>query len=371
MTALRRRVTLGAVAPAVLVVVAVLAAGCGKRGAPVAPEPRGPLPPTDVTVTQIGSDVVVRYTVPEPRGEAPSRSLVGARLVRVSFPPGVPPSEGADAFRRRGEVVGTVEAVGDGDVAFRPGSRNALRDSRRSPAWRDLTGHTVRYGVRLLDGRGRRSPLVATAALVPSEVPPPPAGVEAEAVAGGVLLRWRPSAPEAMYRVYRAAGDGPFDETSRTGPPVTATEFLDADVVLGTRYRYVVRAALDDGEPVRESADSEVAETLAVDRFPPERPTGLVAVQEGAFVRLFWDPAPERDLAGYRVERAVGEAAWDLVTPELLRDPLFLDRDVAVGQRVRYRVVAVDGAIPPNASEPSDEVVIVVAADPITGGDVR
>jgi hypothetical protein len=359
------------VAAAAFALLAIGAPGCGKRGAPVAPEPRGPLPPIAVSVSQIGTDVVVRYTVPEPRGPGERQALIGAQLIRVSFPPGVEPSEGPDTFRRRGREIAEVASIGSGDVAFDPGARNALRDSRTSPEWKDLTGHTVRYGVRLTDRRGRRSPLVATPDLVPVAVPDPPTGIDAVAIAGGVRVRWDPVAPDAVYRVYRSGGGGPFDETSRTGAPIGATEFVDTEVELGTRYRYVVRTAYDALEPVRESADSDVAETVAVDRFAPARPTGLVAVQEGAFVRLFWDPAPERDLAGYRVERARDDGPWTPVTPELLRDPLFLDRDVDVGARLRYRVVAVDGAVPPNASEASEETLVVVAADPMTGGTAR
>ena len=39
---------------------------CGKKGPPLPPEPRGPLPPTGVTARQVGEQVEVRFDVPPP-----------------------------------------------------------------------------------------------------------------------------------------------------------------------------------------------------------------------------------------------------------------------------------------------------------------
>ncbi len=132
-----------------------------------------------------------------------------------------------------------------------------------------------------------------------------------------------------------------------------------------------MRVALAEGRPHRESANSETISVLAEDRFAPRAPSGLVAVQEGTAVRLFWDPNPERDLRGYRVFRrslAPGrETDWERIGPDPVERPLYLDAEIEIGQHLAYRVVAVDRATPPNESRPSGEVEIELLGEPSTG----
>jgi hypothetical protein len=131
------------------------------------------------------------------------------------------------------------------------------------------------------------------------------------------------------------------------------------------------RATAFDGAPYRESASSPPVSVLAEDRRAPAPPANLVAVQEGAAVRLFWDPGPERDVAGYRVYRNTDAAVWLHVGPERVDRPLYLDGDVRPGQRLAYRVTALDQADPPNESRPSAEVELVVGIEPDEGGGER
>lgn len=346
------------------VVAATLAApACGKRGAPEPPEPRGPMSPTDVVVRRIGPDLVVACTVPARRGPRPSQDPLLVELLRVEVPPGVETTGQADIFQRRGEIVRTVGGL-DG---LTEGERVFFRDPVRSGDGTTLEGWSVRYAVRIRDRRGRTSTLAASESIVPADVPKAPTDLSAEGVAGGIALRWSAPPDGATFRVYRATGDGPIGETPVSDRPIEDTVWVDTSVVLGNAYRYVVRAIGESEGPLQESASSPEASALAEDRFAPEAPRGLVAVQEGTSVRLFWNPGSERDLAGYRVERSVDGETW--VRPEggEVIEARFLDDDVHVGDRVLYRVVAFDGASPPNESEPSEPVVIVVAADPTAG----
>ena len=129
---------------------------------------------------------------------------------------------------------------------------------------------------------------------------------------------------------------------------------------------YIVRVVLEEGSPLRESADSASYAVVAEDRFAPAPPQGLVVVQEGEAVRLFWNPNRERDLKGYRVYRRVDEGEWSQVGPEVVEQSLFLDRDVQVDRRLHYRVTSLDRADPPNESGPSESVELVVLAEPST-----
>ena len=149
---------------------------------------------------------------------------------------------------------------------------------------------------------------------------------------------------------------------------MATTDYLDTTVVTGETYTYFARVVLADGRPYREGQDSETITLVAADLFAPGAPHGLVAVQEGTAVRLFWDPNAERDLRGYRVYRQRVEGPetgdWMPVGPDPVDAALFLDDDVRVGQRWLYRVTAVDRAAPPNESLPSDHVDVEVLVEP-------
>ena len=106
----------------------------------------------------------------------------------------------------------------------------------------------------------------------------------------------------------------------------------------------------------------------ATDRFAPAIPEALVRVQEGLAVRLFWRPNDERDLAGYRVYRRVDGARWTRVGPDPIEQSTFVDRDIRVGQRLAYRVSAVDRMTPPNESEFTEPVRIEIVAEPNAPG---
>ena len=107
---------------------------------------------------------------------------------------------------------------------------------------------------------------------------------------------------------------------------------------------------------------------LAEDRFAPAPPTGLVAVQEGAAVRLFWNPGVERDLRGYRVYARAGGGEWRRLGPDPVLEPSLLDREVHAGDRIEYRVTAVDRSQPPNESAPGEIVEVGVVDDPLHPG---
>lgn len=344
-------------------VAALAAASCGKAGAPKAPEPRGPLPPKAVVARQIGGNVEVAFTVPQPRGEKPSQAPVVGEIVRVAFAPGLQPSPDPVLFRVRGEVVALVE----GDP-LEPGARRFVEDPELAALEGGGTGWTVRYAVRVRDRRGRPSPLVAAPDVRVEAAAARPVDLTAEPTAEGIRLSWVDSVGEGRFNVYRALADGPFDEAPSHDRPLAATTHLDAAAVPGTVYRYRIRRVLAEGYPPRESASSDEVRVLAEDRFPPGAPTGLVAVQEGAAVRLFWNPGAERDLRGYRVYARTHGGEWRRIGPDPVLEPSLLDREVRAGERIEYRVTAVDRTQPPNESAPGEVVELGIVDDPLHPG---
>mgnify|MGYP001043022400 CR=1 FL=1 len=340
----------------------VAAAACGKKGSLRPPEPRGPLAPRDVAARQEGPRVAVSFTMPDPRGPKESQAPVEAELVRLARPPGSSAPAEAEAFRRA-----PVVAVIGGDP-LPGGARLRVEDSSWTALQGGGVGWTLRYAVRVRDRHRRPSPLVVAHDLVPVAPLPPPTGLAAEATAEGVRLVWNPpSDGPFLFNLYRSPAGEPFGERPLNEDPVPSTEYLDAVVEVGRTYRYVVRTSAAGGAPYRESGSAGPIEVVAEDRFPPSAPTGLVAVQEGSAIRLFWNPNQERDLAGYRVERRLGtEGGWRPLGAGATAEPFYLDDEAAAGARAAYRVVAVDGA--GNAGPPSEPSEILVAEDPDDGG---
>ena len=339
----------------------LLLVSCGKEGPPLSPLSRGPHPPKLVAARQLGRRALVAFEVPRPIGPKPSQQPTRAELLRVSYSPGLQPPTDPDAFRRRGEVVGQVAA----DPL--PSVRLVIEDLQLADLPQGGTGWTLRYGIRVLDRRGRPSPVLVSPDLVLLPGAPAPTELSAEPTVDGVRLVWQPIPGETTigYNVYRSTPEAPWPGSPVNPEPIAATEFLDSQVTTGQRYIYTVRVALATTAPYREGEPSEMQQVLAEDLFAPAPPQGLVAVQEGLAVRLFWDPNSERDLAGYRLHRSVDGGPWIPVGPGLLDRPSYLDEEVEVGSRLTYRVVALDRAETPNFGEPSQTGELQVEQEPL------
>jgi len=344
-----------------ILTVAAFVSACGKMGPLQPPAPRGPLPASDVAARQVGDRVEIALTVPEALGSGPSQMVQRTEVLRVAYPRGRTAPPEPDAFRVRGEVVASIETE-----YARPGDRIVIVDPSFSELADGGIGWTLRYGVRVLDRRGRPSPLVVAKDL--TAVPPvaAPRALTGQASAEGVRLAWEApdGATAATYNVYRGAADGVLSERPLNVQPLTSCDDFDATVEAGKTYRYAVRAVAAEGPPYRESVSSNVIVVDASDLFPPAPPVGLVAVQEGRAVRLLWNPGSETDLEGYRVYRASGEGDFTPVGGAIVRQPSFLDEEMAPGTLARYRVTAIDRAVPPNESGPSAAVELRIAADP-------
>ena len=372
----RRRSSLSPRASSLLAAATIISligvSGCGEKGPPRPPEPRGPFPPERVSARQVGSNALVGFVVPVARGGKVGQQPARVELIRVSYPPDVEPTLDAHAFRRRGEVVYTR----DGDP-LQPGGALTLSDPELAKLAAGGVGYTIRYGVLVRDRRGRPSPLVVAKDLVILRAVAAPGKLRGEPTADGIRLVWDPPADAdgAHYNLYRPPGQRTALDEPLNADPLSTTDYLDTAVETGETYTYFVRAVLADGRPYRESEESEAITLVAEDRFPPVPPRGLVAVQEGRAVRLFWDPNAERDLRGYRLYRQQieGQEAgdWMPVGPEPIEQPLFLDQDVRVGQRWLYRVTAIDRATPPNESGPSETVDIELLEEPTAVESVR
>jgi hypothetical protein len=146
------------------------------------------------------------------------------------------------------------------------------------------------------------------------------------------------------FNVYRrAASERTYGEPLRSLPRRART-FVDESAIFGQRYIYAVSAVAERRPVLVESDLGEEVEISYRDRFPPDAPTGVLALaQEGPRVRVVWRPVDASDLAGYRVYRLDPESGEPRPLHEepVTRTEL-VDEDVTPGVTYTYRVRAVD-----------------------------
>lgn len=165
-----------------------------------------------------------------------------------------------------------------------------------------------------------------------------------------------------IYEVSQAAtaAEDPFAiklPPPLTPAPIADTQYSIKGVSFGIERCFEVRP-VDQifGAPVIGPASPRTCFT-AKDSFPPAAPKSLAAIAGAGVINLIWDANSEADLAGYIVLR--GEAPGDTLQP-ITKEPVavtsYRDETVRAGTRYVYAIVAVDRAVPPNASPQSNRV---------------
>jgi hypothetical protein len=326
-------------------VLLAMALGCGKRGDPLPPLARTPQPVRELTVSQRGGELEIRYVTP--------RQTTGGLRLDV-------------------HEVEVLSARGDVDFA-----KSALVESRKVAPGETVVatqplpppGTRLRFAARAVAG-GDRSALTPVTTVIVQPAPVPPSDLVARLTPEAVVLTWTgtvpsppptpvpspaaspapgaspasgaspspapaatptpaaspgaaarvasrgapspsPSAPAAAppakpatpgFRVFRRD-----PTTSYAAPmnavPVTTNAFEDRTMGSGPRWCYVVRAAASV-DPVVESVPSNEVCVDIVDVAPPAPPAGVTTVVGADAVDVSWSPSAETDLAGYRVHRA-------------------------------------------------------------------
>jgi hypothetical protein len=331
---------------------------CGKKGPPVSPERRLPLPPSALHAHVEDGAVVVAWSTPRTRADgSPLRDLARITLYRRGGPEGAPLKP---AMLVSGKVAGYDEVAAIRLDAPAPavvqGERMEWTDRRT------LTpGHLYVYVVTATDSTGRTSPPSERLA-VPFLTPPlPPRTVEARPGDGQVALSWEPTtaladgtplAGPVGYIVLRGAAEGPL---SAVGQDVAATAYTDTGLQNDTAYRYAIRAVRIDPRVAAVGAASPTVTATPIDTTPPTPPADLVAVPSPGAVRLAWRPSPEPDVALYAIYRAAGDDAFARVGTTGGGITTFVDRDVQRGVAYRYAVTALDRARAANESGRSNE----------------
>ena len=337
--------------------VALLFAGCGQTGTPLAPSLQLPTPATDLTVNRVADRVTLTWTMPRrTTDKLPLKGLVPVQICR----------------RTGDEACLTV-----GTVGFEPGKPASHDD--RLPA--DLTGGSpqlLAYSIDVLSLHGRSAGASNIAYTSAGSAPPAFIHASGEVTANGVVLQWQPdslpgtehkvniertllSVPNSTKPEPKPDNKSPLGGTSpslvkeqtlvvRLPPGSDPGKALDPDAAFDQRYSYRISRVTTvtvGGKSIDiEGPTSAEIIVETKDIFPPSVPTGLAAVaapDEGA-IDLSWAPDTETDLAGYAVYRreAAGEAVSISPPDRPIDTPAFRDTTAQPGHEYSYSVTAID-----------------------------
>jgi hypothetical protein len=196
--------------------------------------------------------------------------------------------------------------------------------------------------------------MITASILFIANTPVMPAGLSAANVGDGtsLFLTWEPNTEGdlAGYRIYYGTESGVYDSVKTVSSPQDTLQNL----LPGTTYYIAVTAF--DGD-TNESLPSEEVEITASE--VPNPPMGLVAVSLSGSVELEWDENQgELDVAGYNVyRRPAGEGEWEFLGMVPAPGTSFADATPLAHVLYSYHVRALDTQMPPNESEPSNEVM--------------
>ncbi len=334
----------------------LLAAACGKKMTPYAPDRVLPASVREFRLTQEGDALVVSWLLPRENllGQ-PLTQVQGCRVYRAAVK-GVSP-----------EALGSSDFVLYADIDLAYPQRGEVRGEAMLFRDRELApDHRYYYRVAAYDQDGYLGGWSKTLSHAWGWLPRAPR--ELKAVPGDkiVSLSWSPvtalqdGSPArdlTGYVIYRLSGAGAWIRL--TPAPTLANSFQDVAVLNDVEYTYKVQAVRRVGDDLLASLDSPTRIAMPEKRTPPPPVQNVLAVATSQGVELRWEPSPAPDVAGYRVyRRSSGEEKYTRLTPELVKKPYFVDGRVNRGQTYHYYVTAVDDSPRANESLPSETTPI-------------
>jgi hypothetical protein len=246
----------------------LLVAGCGKVGEPLPPFIRIPEPVMDLAAGQTGHDVVLTWT-------NPARYIDGSAATDL----------GRVQIRADGAVIANVNVNGPGQ----PQSYSLPAAGQRT------------FTLQLETTRGRLSDLSNSVSITPVDVPGRVARLRSVVDQRRIAVQWDPPQehPELAggYVVVRT-------DTPGESQLVMGMEYIDDRYEQGKVFTYHVTPVRITPERTIPGVGPEALEVTAVDKTPPQIPTGLDIQRSDMGAFLVWAANDETDLAGYRVFRS-------------------------------------------------------------------
>jgi hypothetical protein len=358
-----------------MMVLAVLATSCGKKGAPLPPLRPDPQPVTELKVGQQGNHLLVSYVSPRVTVDDQRLDVHDVEIL---------------VAERAGELAKVAHVT---RVRVAPG------ESRTETLPLPAAGTSLRVAARARS-KGGRSAISKIESFVVHAVPDTPADVAASNDPGGVIVTWATPTPTPIVTPTAGPTSGPTSaltgantptptgptplaapvfgskpvptatpvnvsgyQVSRRGPtglpllltekPIAGPPFLDQKSLDGGRWCYTVRSVASL-TPLLASDDSIESCVEVRDVRPPQPPTGLTLVPREEALDLTWSPSPDTDVTTYRIYRSPAGDEPQRIGERPAAERSFHDPAAAPGVIYRYRVTALDGA--GNESAPSTPV---------------
>ncbi len=266
------------------VAVACIAVGCGKKGDPQPPLPRGPSAVSDLSAEQEGDDAVLTFRFPDRLlTGAPLTDLQEIEVYRVVRPPSSMTSPRKTGATPGGQQSGTNIVVLPGaaerhaatntrlaeeafyqlaeKIATLPLSEIAERTQGASVVYKDPLSplfakekkpEPLAYAVISVRRGGSRSPLSNIATLDPDVAAEAPVLLPAMPLEGRICLDWLPPQNDVLgrpveiggYEVYRRILPEEEYERPLNPKPIAAASYVDVGAPYGAPLVYTVRAVL-------------------------------------------------------------------------------------------------------------------------------
>jgi fibronectin type 3 domain-containing protein len=294
---------------------------------------------------------VVSVRAPETRGPTPPTSIASEALDgRNRIVWNLTPEPLATGYH--------VERTVGGDSTFRRITRTPLAVDAPEAIDSLVRGREIyTYRVRVIDREGRigAPSNLTTVRAIDLRAPVAPTALTVTPLRGyAVRLAWRAPADRDLrgYDVYRAEqGDTAY--VRLTALPIAAPVYVDSgykDNTLEPGREYAWRIVAVDSS-ANMSTPAEVKFRLLDDEAPEMIRSILVRNHLGRYVEVSFTPSPSLDVSRYTVERlpeqsaATTTSAASTVATVSAKGPYIVrDTTVARGQRMRWRVVAIDSA---------------------------
>ncbi len=285
-----------------------------------------PNPPTGLRA-EAGKESVKLYWSPVDGGEIP---VLDYRIQR-----------GEQILTQRPNILGVWDSV-----------KPAFED-REAPG-----DQSSEYRVWAVDVFGRRGPDVAAGVFFPDPATlRPPLELSVRSEVGVNVLNFKPSPTRRStgILVERAlTPSGPFELVTALPLPPTAGNFSDGSVGGGATYFYRLRVVDADGNVGDPGANAYV---IAKSKGRPAVPAGL-AVKSSVLGNVLSWSLSEVPLAGYLVERRLGEGVWTRLGRELAQggrlEDLLTD-DVSGTLAYRVSAITLDNLV----SDPCEAVSVL------------
>lgn len=337
-----------------LLVLGLLLAACGQKGAPLPPLRYIPTSATDFTVRQQGNELILDLSYPQSTtGGLVLPGVERVEIWQLSTGAGVSAVD-PQAFEAGAEIWVRLEGV------ELEGAIVGDRIRTRLPVGELLQGESggSAFAVKSVSTTGEPSDFSNVVQVELARALEPPRNVEVRGAADGVRLEWTYDGESAGFNVYRRPASERAYGAALARVPADGRSYLDASARTGSRYIYAVRTVGSES-PLVESGASAESEIDYVDRYAPEAPQRLIGLGESGQVRLVWEASESVDTTGYRIyRRDETTSEYRDITDAPVRETEFVDTGLTPGLTYTYVATALDGA--GNESGRSNEAEITV-----------